>query len=469
MKQLLLLGVAAFLSANASAQLANNSIVKLNGGRVADQQTIPARGKYVRPVDNSTASKTTATTTRWYSHLETMGDIFGVPDVYDETYFGLNAMWQDSTVRFSDPAAPGGVSARGINWLSIGAVFHPQTGTFTNPSPSSNNGQQLIGATDAYTVDSVRILGRYERLPGSTTTDTLIFTMVPESTLGRFPFYSYGGSVEGDHGVDSFKAQLWSRPDYSVRPINQISFSTGGNSLGTAVQYKMPLTAAVFADSLASGYHLLKAPMNVAVPAGRQAGLSITFKSGAPYTAGTSLENYNFFAFGSGETVPGGFVTYLPNDFNMSSVLYKDTAGASVNATLAIYTPAIAWTAPYTAEIHAIEFKATCTTCNTVGGTTPPGPGSVGTINGLVGSVVAFPNPSSTQLFVPVTLSKAADLSVTLSTPMGQVVARQDFGTVAAGQEMKATFNTAALANGVYFYTVEVAGERLTNRVVVSH
>ena len=96
-------------------------------------------------------------------------------------------------------------------------------------------------------------------------------------------------------------------------------------------------------------------------------------------------------------------------------------------------------------------------------------PVGIKTIDGLVGSVNAYPNPSSTQLFVPVTLSKVADLSVTLSTPMGQVVARQDFGKVAAGQEMKATFNTAALANGIYFYTVEVGGERITNRVVVSH
>ena len=468
MKQLLLLGVAGFLAANASAQLVNNSVVKLNGGRVADQPSMPARGKYVRPVDNSTASKTTATTTRWYSHLETMGDVYGIPDVYDDQYFGLNAMWQDSTVRFSDPAMPGGISNRGINWLSIGAVFHPQTGTFTNSSPSSNAGKQLISSTDAYTIDSVRIMGRYERLPNSTTTDTLIFTMVPETAAGKFPFFSYGGTVESDHGIDSFKAQLWSSADYKVRPINQVSYTSGGNALGAAVQYKLPLTAAIFADSMSSGYHLLKAPMNVSVAAGRQASVSITFKSGAPYTAGTSLDNYNFFAFGSGETVPGQFVVYLPNDFNMSSVLYKDSSNASVNSTLSLYNPAIAWTAPFTAEIHAIEFKATCTTCSTVGAT-PPSPGAVGTINGLAGSIAAYPNPSSAQLFVPVTLSKAADLSVTLSTPMGQVVARQDFGKVAAGQEVKATFNTAALANGIYFYTVEVAGERLTNRVVVSH
>ena len=467
MKQLLLLGFAGFLSASASAQLANNSVVKLNGGRVADDQSMPARGKYVRPAntdvdDNSTGAKTTATTTRWYNHLATMGDVFGVPDVYDDTYFGLNAMWQDSTVRFSDPTMPNGVSNRGVNWLSIGAVFHPQTGTFTNPSPSSNNGKQLIKPTDAYTIDSVRILGRYERLPNSTVTDTLIFTMVPESAAGRFPFFSYGGSVEADHGVDSFKAQLWSRADYGVRPINQVSFTSGGNALGAAVQFKLPLTAARFADSMASGYHMFGVPMNVAVPAGRQAAVSVTFKSGAPYTAGTSLDNYNFYAFGSGEIIPGGYVTYLPNDFNMSSVLYKDTSGAAVASTLALYTPAIAWTAPYGAEIHAIEFKATCTTCNLVGV-------SVATIPGIQGSVSAYPNPSSTQLFVPVTLSKAADLSVTLSTPVGQVVARQDFGKVAAGQSVKAEFNTAALANGIYFYTVEVAGERLTNRVVVSH
>ena len=81
----------------------------------------------------------------------------------------------------------------------------------------------------------------------------------------------------------------------------------------------------------------------------------------------------------------------------------------------------------------------------------------------------ARPNPAQSQFTVPVTLKAAAEVSVTLTNPMGQVVSTQNLGKVAAGQTAAAVFNTSALANGVYFYTVEAGGERTTNRVVVSH
>lgn len=81
----------------------------------------------------------------------------------------------------------------------------------------------------------------------------------------------------------------------------------------------------------------------------------------------------------------------------------------------------------------------------------------------------ARPNPAQSEFFVPVTLKTAAEVSVTLTNPMGQVVATQNLGKVAAGQTTNAVFNTSALANGVYFYTVEAGGARTTNRVVVAH
>lgn len=81
----------------------------------------------------------------------------------------------------------------------------------------------------------------------------------------------------------------------------------------------------------------------------------------------------------------------------------------------------------------------------------------------------ARPNPAQSEFTVPVTLKAASNVVVTLTNPMGQVVATQNLGKVAAGQTTNAVFNTTALSNGVYFYTVEAGGERITNRVVVSH
>lgn len=81
----------------------------------------------------------------------------------------------------------------------------------------------------------------------------------------------------------------------------------------------------------------------------------------------------------------------------------------------------------------------------------------------------ARPNPAQAEFAVPVTPKVASEVSVLLTNPMGQVVANQNLGKVAAGQTATAVFNTAALANGVYFYTVQAGAERVTNRIVVAH
>jgi hypothetical protein len=52
---------------------------------------------------------------------------------------------------------------------------------------------------------------------------------------------------------------------------------------------------------------------------------------------------------------------------------------------------------------------------------------------------------------------------------LGQVIATQNMGAMNAGQKTTATFNTSALAAGVYLYTVEADGQRVTNRFTVAH
>jgi hypothetical protein len=98
----------------------------------------------------------------------------------------------------------------------------------------------------------------------------------------------------------------------------------------------------------------------------------------------------------------------------------------------------------------------------------PRVPRAVTNVNANV-TVSANPNPANNEFNVPVTLANSADVKVLLTNPVGQVVAAQQLGKVAAGQTATATFNTAGLSNGIYFYTVEAGNERITNRVVVAH
>jgi hypothetical protein len=93
---------------------------------------------------------------------------------------------------------------------------------------------------------------------------------------------------------------------------------------------------------------------------------------------------------------------------------------------------------------------------------------AVATIAGVtIGN--AYPNPANNTLNVPVSVTKGAGINVSLSNMMGQVLETQTLGNMAAGQSKTAVFNTSALAAGVYLYTVESNGERVTNRVVVAH
>jgi hypothetical protein len=93
----------------------------------------------------------------------------------------------------------------------------------------------------------------------------------------------------------------------------------------------------------------------------------------------------------------------------------------------------------------------------------------VSDINNTVTIGDAFPNPANNTVSVPVSATSAATVNVTLSNMMGQVLQTQTLGNIGAGQRKTAVFNTAGLAAGIYLYTVESNGERVSNRVVVAH
>ena len=93
---------------------------------------------------------------------------------------------------------------------------------------------------------------------------------------------------------------------------------------------------------------------------------------------------------------------------------------------------------------------------------------SVASINGVtIGD--AYPNPANNTLTIPVSLTTSAAVNVNLTNTVGQVMQTQNLGSMTAGASKKAVFNTSSLSSGIYFYTVEANGERVTKRVVVAH
>lgn len=79
----------------------------------------------------------------------------------------------------------------------------------------------------------------------------------------------------------------------------------------------------------------------------------------------------------------------------------------------------------------------------------------------------AFPNPASKTVSLPISVKESANVNVTLSNVVGQVLDTQSMGKMTAGASKNATFNTATIANGIYFLTVEANGARSTTRFVV--
>jgi len=205
----------------------------------------PIHRTTVVPTDfpSGTANKTTALSPRWYNHAQAYGTAYGV-NIYSAALSTYNAMWQDSTVRFTETG--GGVSPFGITWMSIAEAFHPQALLY-NGNTAANRGKLQIKNTDAYTLDSVMVRGVYDR-KFNTYVDTMLLVFVTETATTKFPFLSFGGNTQADHGLDSAIAILWSNTSYQSKPITQISYSIGGNSLSTATLIKVPLTNAIYVD-----------------------------------------------------------------------------------------------------------------------------------------------------------------------------------------------------------------------------
>lgn len=457
-KTTLLLG-ATLIALSGSAQFRTQPLQVLTAP--VDQPLLKA-GKFLPNVYSkpAEASKTTATAPRWYNHADALGS-FEAVDHYDEELMTFNIIWPDSTVRFTE--ADGSASNTGISWLSYGEVFSPVNNLY-NAVSSANRGKMRITNSDAYTLDSIRLRGLYSRTNASANPDTMLVVVVAEKSNAKFATFSYAGDVSANHGIDSFAALLYSTNTFQ-KLSTQVGYSSGGSTtFMEADTFKIVMNQQTFIDSLADGSHVLTVGMNpkVTVPAGARVSMTATFKPGVPYTANTPISDYNFWAFMSHEMpTRGGYVVYPPGDLNMSYNLFKDSTGSIVNTakTLSIYQPSITWTAPFRGEVHNVGWLVSCATCVNVG---------VDQVTTGLNIGRAYPNPANTSITVPVTVTNAAQVSVTIANVLGQVVARQSFAAGAA-QTKNAVFSTEALTNGVYLYTVEANGERVTDRIVVAH
>jgi len=464
MKKLFLLIITGSIALTAGAQERQFSLVSTmqvqNTGKTFQ---LPAEMKLGN--HGTTANKSTSGGgSRWYNYVpyvDTEAVIAG--------FAGVNitgvAMWSDSTQN--------GQFTSGLSHINLACV-----GTILDPSSIAFNdsnfyvGDMKVSSGDAYVVDSVEILGNYGFNPAKhAIKDTL-----------RLSFVKGMGAASASDDIHS--GYSMASGHFNGKTFLDLYYDSVSNYARSGTAYGTPssnvqdivLDSLEWADTSATGiwFNAIKLNTPLSVSAGGFAGMSMSFISGdhtIPTTLpgdtifySTGVNKYNnwepIVAFVANTAGDVQWPTYNVADSNVGLFRQRYNPGWSD-----AFLPTWGWSSSSTSGAATYQYPEvlwhiTCTTCGVI--TNTAAVKNVYTIS----KVNAYPNPAANELNIPFTLSQTANVTVSLSNMVGQVIAHQDMGNVSSG---KAVINTASLPEGVYIYTVLANGERNTGRVVVSH
>lgn len=453
MKKFILLSAVGALGAfGASAQLLNRAVnVKEGRGVEASAPSV------VLPSGAGSTSKATASGYRRYDH-----------EAYMETtsttaFQGASIpIWQDTTIRQNFTSGLGT-----INFSSVCQAFYPFDNLWNDASNPNFLGQIKVTSTNSYVVDSVRIMGFYftGAKGGPSQVDTLEISVATQAP-GATWFWRGSVSAWALPYLPSGKDTLYTSAPINVDSIRRTALSNPTTAAGTT--FKVPLTPSMRISSTGATTFQefsFKVPGTFTVPAGSIVLVSYTFRTGGTWVKNvdTVQERHNFraaFAYPGTSTVSEvQKYTWYSGNHSMSSIMFSTDSNFYTPTVVigAINTPT-AWFNQYLLN----SITVSCASCGLV--TTGGGINETS----LFSSVKAFPNPANTELNVPFTATEKATVTVSLTNMLGQVVATQSI-KANAGQEATATFNTSSLSSGVYMYTVEANGQRVSNRFSVAH
>ncbi len=456
MKKLFLLIAGSCVAFGASAQSQLKGVPFNKAIGLTHKQEV-MEGKTVLPATAlGTANKTTSATERWYSPFDEY-DQLAEPGVLTDNRM-IFPIWFDSTVqqRFNT-----GLSR--INYSSVGQLIDPISSEIVN-EPTAFSGEVKIGVNNTYTVDSVNIMGSYVKVPSRPDgiVDTLIFSVVPAPGLYYYMRKNdpnYGAKVAQYTDLDTL--QMFS---FLTDSVNRAGLAPAG---GNAITWKVPLfdadrdTVNIVGGQRSWTLKDFTFPVpngGLTIPAGNRFGVTCTFKSGDTWAANvdsvTSRHHFLVMAAATGDSKNMPNVLKNFKDRSMSQLMFSfDTSAYIPSMMIEI------WNAnTFNQEFIRIAGHAKCTGCFQVGINETNG--------GVISAANAYPNPANENVTVKFSLYNAADATVSIMNAVGQVVATQNLNNVREG---KATFSTANLNSGVYFYNVEANGQRTTKRFVVAH
>jgi hypothetical protein len=465
MKKLFLLFSAGAFACAANAQVnMAGSVVRQENDLMSNRAPIESSKVH----GASSAHKTTAASSRWYNYanyVDTVSKLNGLT-----TQLTALSIWQD-TIQNGQYTS----GLQHINMVSVGTIIDPSSAAFNDSTLYL--GDMKLSNADAFTVDSVAIWGVYGFNPAkSAIADTLILSFVKGFGTPSSDIITGQLAAGGHYPSATF-------PDMRYDSVLNVarSASTPIGTIGSGVM-KIVLdnstATPAWGDTTANGLWVrtiaLPTPMSAA--AASKLGVSISFKSGDPALP-TSLPGdtlfyntggykYNMFrplvAYVADPT--SGAVQWANHDVADTNVgLFKKLPNYA-NGWTGVYLPTWAWSSSSGAsalQFPYVDWHIACATCGVI----QDHSGVAGVA--LFNNISAQPNPANDELAVTYSLVENADLTVSLTSMLGQVVAVRDLKNVKSG---KAVFNTATLTPGIYFYSVNAAnGARTTGRVVVAH
>lgn len=306
-------------------------------------------------------------------------------------------------------------------------------------------------ASNNFTVDSMSVMYAYSRALPANIVDTLVVYMYYNTSTAIMPTYYFTG-MSADFGSDTlyFKAMPYTYTSNSPAASNKVTI-------------KVPLTDQ---DTAETFFRMKDFAVNYAVPGGKLVACSMTFKPGYSYNLGDTIDNKNAFFFASYEeqgasTFP--LYTYCPNsassacDWNISQIVTSDVRYNNAGGWNGFFIPSYAYTAPYGFEHHLWWWKVTSTNVGIAETSTDAG----------VSLEQNIPNPANGNTVIHYSIENAANVSLSVFDVTGKQVMNFNQGHQNSG-EYQVEINAENLQAGVYFYTLNVNGNQVTRRMVIT-
>lgn len=443
MKKILLI-LLMFAGMQASAQLKDNMLNK-------PIKTLPESITHtdVKPADLKKTNKRTRAGAGWMSYQDAIDAGFSVAAILPLT--------PDSNMYI-----PNG-NPDPFHWYlhMLGTSFDPTSEKFYN-DPNNYYNTFQVRSSDAYSVDSIAIVGAYTRNIASQD-DQLIIEITHSMATNTTVLQSASNEFFVTNLGLTDSLIRWATPTYDYAN-NKMSDSVTGK-----ITITKTLDAAAYADTLSNGLNewTFALPTSLSVPAGAEVIATVRFVPGTPFYLGQPIDSSNYWSHYCVEAdgtdtypspitgeVASGLIATSSNRYLLLNN-NNNPAWIQVNGTHYLeptywYGNAAGFDDPF------FNFYVNCPTC-------PTQPLAVEDIAKLEG-VSIYPNPANNVFNVSLNQALIGqDVTVSVTDLLGKKIIDNSFKASNLNNE----FSLNGMAKGIYIYNVSSEGKSTSGKLVV--